>query len=414
MSLSEKLSQLYDKIATFFRNNKKTIYTLLAGVIIFIFGYVFLKYLMPLIYPFVVAYVVALILQPIINFLSKRAHFPKKLSIFILVIGVVFLIGFLIYKTGSRLYYELKILAANITSFVSEMNDNSDFVDKVIEDIASKIPFIDVRENLRAAWTNIDEIIKNALSTLASNIANIDTIIPAITKIASFVPKLLIDTIIVIVSAFYFSHDFKKINGFFAAQLPDKVRNFGKLVKTEFTATTGKYIKAYSLIILITFAELFVGFTILDVRYAFIFAFFTAIIDILPVLGTGTILIPWAIYSLIIGDVFLGVGLLILYLVITVVRQIMEPKIVGTYIGLYPLVTLICMYVGAQLMGVVGLFLFPITIIILKNLNDAEVIKLWKNPPPDENDKKTKEKMTVKTFLSKVKKKKSSDDEKSE
>ena len=403
---------ILEKISEFFKKNKKTILTLLIGALIFLFGFLFLKYLMPLLYPFVIAYVIALILQPIINFLSKKAHIPKKLSIFILVTSAVFLFGFLIYKTGSRIFTELKVLAANITSFVSEMNENSDLVDKVIEDIASKIPFIDVRENLRAVWANIDDILTDALSKLASQIANLDNLVPAITKIASFVPRLLIDTIITIVSAFYFSHDLKKVNGFFAAQMPDKVKQFGRLVKAEFTSTTGKYIKAYSLIILITFAELFVGFTILDIKYAFILAFLTSIIDVLPVLGTGTVLIPWAIYNLVVGDIFLGVGLIVLYLVITVVRQIMEPKIVGTYIGLYPLVTLICMYVGLKLMGIVGLFLFPITVIIAKNLNDSGVIRLWKNPSSDEIDDKKKKRTGLNVFFGRMKKKKASESEK--
>ena len=214
-------------------------------------------------------------------------------------------------------------------------------------------------------------------------------------EFATSIPKMFLDTIIIIISAFYLSNDFKKVNGFFAAQLPEKVRDFGKIIKREFASTTGKYIKAYSLIIFITFAELFVGFTILDIRYAFVLAIVVAIVDILPVLGTGTVLIPWAIYSLITGDLFHGIGLLILYLVITIIRQVMEPKIVGSYIGLYPLVTLMCMYAGMQVMGVFGLFLFPITVIILKNLNDSGAIKLWKNPPEDEtvDDKKAKKKL---------------------
>ena len=107
----------------------------------------------------------------------------------------------------------------------------------------------------------------------------------------------------------------------------------------------------------------------------------TAFVDILPVLGTGTILIPWGVYMLISGNYFMGIGILILYVIITVIRQILEPKIVGSYVGLYPLVTLMAMYIGTKVMGFFGLFLFPITIILLKKMNDDGHIKLWKTPP---------------------------------
>lgn len=387
MNLSERISQ-------FFERNKKTIQTLSYGVITALALFIFFKYLMPLIYPFVVAYIIALILQPIINFLSKKARVPRKLSILVLVLAVISLLGFLLYKTGERLYFEIKVLASNIISFMSEMSENSEMADEFINNLASKIPLFDTRELLYALWLNIDQVLKDTLGFIASQLANVDTLLPTITKFATSIPKIFIDIIIIIISAFYLSNDFKKVNNFFASQLPDKTRDFGKIIKHEFASTTGKYIKAYSLIIFITFAELFVGFTILDIRYAFILALVVAVVDILPVLGTGTILMPWALYSFLTGNLFHGVGLLVLYLVITIIRQIMEPKIVGSYIGLYPLVTLMCMYAGLKLMGIFGLFLFPITIIILKNLNDSGVIKLWKSPPTDktEDDKKAKKK----------------------
>ena len=117
------------------------------------------------------------------------------------------------------------------------------------------------------------------------------------------------------------------------------------------------------------------GFSILGVEYSLLLAVITAIIDVLPILGTGTVLIPWGIISLFQGNFVLGIGILVLYGVITLVRQIIEPKIVGDYIGLYPLVSLICMYVGLRLFGIVGLFLLPISVIMLKNLHDKGIIK---------------------------------------
>ena len=129
---------------------------------------------------------------------------------------------------------------------------------------------------------------------------------------------------------------------------------------------------------LLTFLEVFLGLTLLRVDYALLIALVTAVVDILPVLGTGTVMIPWGIAMLVTGNYPLGVGLLILYAVITVVRQMLEPRVVGHQIGLYPLVTLMCMFIGTYLFGAVGLFGVPILVTLLVHLNASGDIHLFK------------------------------------
>ena len=116
--------------------------------------------------------------------------------------------------------------------------------------------------------------------------------------------------------------------------------------------TIAKFIKAYSAIISITFLELSIGFWILGIPNPFLFGAMIAFIDILPILGTGAVLLPWSVIALVLGNTKIGIGMFILYIIITAVRQTIEPKIVGQQIGLHPIITLILMYVGAQLMGV--------------------------------------------------------------
>lgn len=140
----------------------------------------------------------------------------------------------------------------------------------------------------------------------------------------------------------------------------------------------GKLIKSYSIIMSITFVELSIGLSILKISNPFLIALAISVFDILPILGAGGVLLPWAIFSLILGNVPLGIGLFILYGVIMVVRQVIEPKIVGQQIGLHPIATLLCMFIGAKLLGVIGLFLFPITATIIKGMNDEGVIHLFK------------------------------------
>jgi predicted PurR-regulated permease PerM len=152
-------------------------------------------------------------------------------------------------------------------------------------------------------------------------------------------------------------------------------------------------IKAYAIIITITFCELGLGLSILTFlkvysgSYIFIIAALTAIIDIIPVLGTGTVLIPWALYNLISGNYSLAVGLLVIYACITVIRQIIEPKLVAAQLGIPAFLTIVSMFIGSQIFGVIGIFILPITIVMLKLLNDEGIIHIiHKTPTETEGD----------------------------
>ena len=144
----------------------------------------------------------------------------------------------------------------------------------------------------------------------------------------------------------------------------------------------GKMIKAYAIIITITFCELALGLSILKLiniyegGYIFIIAAITAIIDIVPVLGTGTVLIPWALYNFISGNYSLAIGLIIIYVCITVIRQVIEPKLVATQLGLPAFLTIVSMFIGSQIFGVIGIFILPITIVMLKLLDDEGILNI--------------------------------------
>jgi predicted PurR-regulated permease PerM len=142
--------------------------------------------------------------------------------------------------------------------------------------------------------------------------------------------------------------------------------------------------KAYTVLIMITFSEMLVGLSLLKLfglykgGYIFAIALITAVVDIFPVLGTGTILIPWGIWSLVTGNIGFGIGVIVLYIIITVIRQAIEPKIVADQLGLPPFVTIMAMYVGTQIFGFICLFLMPISVMIRKALSDEGSISIFK------------------------------------
>ena len=385
----------YKKIAIFL------LYVLFAIVIAAICVFV-LKYIIPLIYPFIIAWIVAWMIQPIIKFLDKHAKIPKKISVCVLVFLLIAILGTLFYLIIQRTITELMSLFSFINDKVTLLkSDSSAFDDKVvgiINKIEEIFPWLDVSERLLTYWENIGDKFISFLTSSALKISN--NILPFLVSAISSVGNGFFAFLIIVVSSFYIAIDFNRINTFLKAQLPEKSRRILGVVRREFVLTTGRYLRAYALIIAITFIELFIGFSLLRIEYAFLLAFITALVDILPILGTGTILVPWAAYLLLIEkDITMGIAIAAIYIIITVVRQIIEPKIVGSYIGLYPLVTLIMMFAGLKAFGIFGLFLFPIAIIILKNLNDEGHIKLWKMPPElIEPEQEKKERLLKRIF----------------
>lgn len=338
--------------------------------IAFLFGllYVGIKYLLPLLMPFVVGMIIAVIFRRIIDLIEKRIHIKRVfVSILILILFygilglIVSLIGFRVFKFLGDLFsslpnlYQYTILPALQT---------------VTEDLSVNFPSIK---------GNLDDFINNIDQSIFSFITNASTtVVGKITGLAGQLPTLLIKFIFMIVSSFFFTIDYYKITRFVVKQFKGERREMLLKMKNNGFGTLVKFIRAYSIIISITFVELSLGFWLLGIPNALLFGGLVAIIDVMPILGTGAILLPWSLIAFILGNTKIGAGMLMLYIFITAVRQTIEPKIVGQQIGLHPIVTLILMYVGAQMMGVLGLLILPILATILLKLNEDGTIHLFK------------------------------------
>ena len=194
------------------------------------------------------------------------------------------------------------------------------------------------------------------------------------TSFATSLPGFLIRLLLMVISTFFIAVDYQKIVRFCLGCLQGSTRNLVLQVKAYVVGTLFVCIRSYALIMSITFVELSVGLTLIGVNRAILVALLIAIFDILPVLGTGGIMIPWVILS---GDLPHAFALLVLYVIITVIRNIIEPRIVGAQIGLHPVLTLMSMFVGNHLFGIVGLFGLPILLSLLRYLNDNGTISLF-------------------------------------
>ena len=349
------------------------------AVVIILLVYFFLKYVINWIMPFVIAFLISALLYPLIKFVSAKLKIKKNkkpvaaviTALFFCTVGV--LAGFILYKIVSA-----------VASFIVGLPE---YVQSTI------IPSLSVAyEKIRTALANmhieVDIGSKTFFDSIGSSVSGIvSRLMPSLSFITS-IPGIVVTGIIMIISTFFISMDFDGITSFCLAQLPKKAADFVVMLKDYTVKILFRYVRSYALILAITFGELLIGFTVMHfvagLQNIFLLALLIAVFDILPIVGTGTVLIPWAVVSLITGDYVKAVCLLVIYGVITVVRQFIEPKIVGNQVGLHPVATLLAMIVGTRLFGAVGLFGVPIALAIIKDLDDHGKIHVFKKVAPKE------------------------------
>lgn len=339
------------------------------GVIILI-AWLFLKYVFIWILPFIIGYLIAAIVQPFVRFMHKRLRINRKIAG---VVGVLIFLAILCTlgvlltaKLLSELSAVLRMLPALLTKFAGSYESISNRFTGMINQLPVKLT----------------DQFNSGVKNLSSEFLKLSTITDGVTGYAlgtaSKLPGVLLDIIVTIVSACFLSSDYPSIRGFFMRQLPEKYQLWAMDIKEFFFTTVARLLRAYLTLMVITFAQLAVWLTAMRVPHSIMIAAIISVVDILPVLGTGTVVIPWAVIELVIGKVNLGLLLILMYATILIVRNVLEPKIVGYHIGLYPLVTLISMFVGLKSFGASGMILFPIIVIIIKHMQDTGKIRLWK------------------------------------
>jgi len=357
--------------------------------------YVFFKYCFSIAAPFLLSFFFAVILQRPLGWLDKKTKnkMHSFWSIVLVLLCVAIILGPVI-SIIAALFREI----GNFISFLGEqLNDLPTFLVTLQNEILKAIKFLpdsiytSVSENITQFFGNLinDFDVSKLGINMSSITSGLSNGISGVYSVVKNIPSILISVVIGVIAWILFTKDYKKVVKFIKLQLPDKHKNLLSETKKIFSSTILKMCRAYGLIMFITFCENFLGLTILNLigvmknSYVFVIAICIAVFDILPVAGSGGILIPWSLIALVSGNVGQCVGLLILYAVITVIRQYIEPKIVGDSLGVNPLVTLAGLYFGLKLFGFMGMFIVPICVMTLKAFNDAGRIHLY--TPPERN-----------------------------
>ena len=200
----------------------------------------------------------------------------------------------------------------------------------------------------------------------------------AVTAAAAALPQAVLFCATTLLAVLFTAGSYPRIRAFLRRQLPEERLRQARGVKADLLATLGKWCKAQCILLGVTFCELLAGLLLMRQGYALLLAALIAVIDALPVFGTGTVLVPWGALCLLTGNVPKGLGLLALYGVISLVRSVLEPKIMAAQVDLSPLAALAAMYVGFCAFGVAGMVLCPMALLCVKQLHDSGWLRLWK------------------------------------
>lgn len=352
---------------------KRTIIITFYALLAILLSFIFFRYLLKCILPFLIAFLGAYCTRKIVLFLHRKYRISRFFSVISVTLIILCSLVFLVWMLFTRGFSELSGLAVFLTE--TGLADTIDTISETIISLLEKISpelALSSAEQIEYFTDNINIYISQAVEKALPYIAN------TALGILKALPGIFLFLGVTVLSMFYFGYDYEKITCFIKLQFSDNNLRFITELKKQFFDTVFRIIRAYAILIIITFLELWVGFLIIGIPYATIFAIFTSIVDILPVLGTGTILLPFAIISFLTGNTKNAICIIALYIIVTLVRQIAEPKILGDSVGLHPLLTLVSMYFGVKLAGFSGLFIFPFAVIIIKNLNEAGLIRLYK------------------------------------
>lgn len=325
------------------------------------------RYGVPILMPFLLAGTIVLFVHPWGKKLSKITALRPGICCVAVLIALLGVLGGVAYLGGYYLWREAD-------SFYGWLSENADSLIGAISGLfATKgqgsmlPPFLQKLLELPIIADflgGLDSLAEGLVQSLLAKLG--EALTSAAIGAASKLPSAALSVLVFALSCFYLALDGERIFSFFLGCFSEQQRARVKDVCSSVTNALRGYLRAYGLIFCLTFTELLVGFLIVGVRYAFLLAVLIALLDLVPVIGSGAVLLPWGIVSLLAGNVRVGAGLLILYGVITLVRQIAEPKIVGNSLGLHPLATLAAMYVAFRLFGAVGLILGPCIALIAK------------------------------------------------
>ncbi|SEB89034.1 sporulation integral membrane protein YtvI [Paenibacillus sp. GP183] len=345
-----------------------------VAVILFLIG-LFLYKVTPLVYPFLFGWAIAYLLNPLVNVLQRRAKFPRWLAVTFsmllffsaTVTCITLFVANIVVEIGTlseKLQVQINQWAGMYNNFIN----SPEFQNMVswVNDFYDKNPQYQdtINKNLTSTANTLAGFSKDSISYILNTIVKLLTSLPNIATLA----------IITLLATFFISKDWYKIITRYSGIFSETILKVSKLIRSDLQKALFGYLRAQLILVSLTALVVIIGLLILRVDYAITIGLLTGLADLMPYLGTGAVMVPWILYVFFAqGNIYLGIGLSILYGVILVLRQIVEPKVLASSVGLDPLATLIALFVGLKLFGLVGLIIGPVTLVILSAFYRARI-----------------------------------------
>ena len=330
-------------------------FSLIATILFIYVGFRLLGFFMP----FVIGWFISYIASPIVNWLEKRVKIVKKLGSALIIIAVLGAVGILIYFIGSKLWKEIASLIQNMPKMYQDLESGFGEIGSSLNGVFKVLP-----AGLQDAWHTMTSNLDKTMGDWMGRIS--EPTVAAAGNVAKRIPSVLIATIVTFISAYFFIAERDEVIEWAKKVSPEPIVRRMSMVIDNLKFAVGGYFKAQFKIMGVVCLILVIGFVILKVHFYFLLALLIAFLDFLPFFGTGTALIPWALYKLLVKDYRMSVGLIILYGVTQLVRQLIQPKLVGDSMGMQPLPTLLFLYIGYKAGGIFGMiFAVPIGMIVI-------------------------------------------------
>ncbi|KKB35216.1 sporulation integral membrane protein YtvI [Bacillus thermotolerans] len=337
-------------------------FTILVLVLLIIF-------LLPYSLPFVLALVTAILLENSVKWFMTRFKWPRFRAVLVTFILYVLFILLFVWFVVQLFVSQVVSLAQKAPAFANNFYEQSlkQFI-RDSEQYFKSLP-IDVFESFEQTLED----------TLQSATQMLQGLVEWLFGLAAAIPGFLIEFLVYLIAVFLFSLELSRLRIKAERHLREATKEKIYLVTSQLNRAGVGFIKAQIFLSVATFVMAFVGLLILQVPYAALLSIVIVFVDILPILGTGSVLVPWAVFSFFQDNQFLGIGLIILFIVITVVRRTLEPKVYSSNMGISPLAALVSLFVGFKILGFIGFFVGPALVIVYDTLREAGIIKSkWK------------------------------------
>lgn len=349
----------------------KVILNILTALVVLLFCIFLLPKLIVFFMPFIIGWIISSIASPLVRFLEEKLKIKRKAVSAFVIIAVLACIVLLVYGLGAKLMRETVDFITELPILWQNVEAEFDRIGANLNVVYKRLP-IDIRDKVINISNGLGDYFSDFVAGIGTPTFN------AVGNFAKQLPDIFMAFIMTLLSSYFFVSDKAYLSGFIKKYVPASLQYRFDLIRRSFKNAIGGYFKAQFKIEVWIYVILFIGLMILGIDYAFLIAFGIAFIDLLPVFGAGTVMIPWAVIEVLGGDYKRAVGLLIIWCIGQIVRQVIQPKVLGDSIGFEPIPTLFLLYIGYRAAGVVGLILvLPIGIILI-NLYEEGVFDTTK------------------------------------